>query len=83
MELVAAVERGMPFENSYMPLTHWIVAAFSVLTGFSPARSFHVVTAGFYVFSAVAVFWMALALNRRRVASFVAALAYGSGKEVG
>jgi hypothetical protein len=67
---------GMPFENSYLPLTHWTVAAFSVLTGLSPARSFHVVTAGVYALSASAVFWMALALSRRLATSFVAALAY-------
>jgi hypothetical protein len=24
---------GMPFENSYLPLLHWMVAAFSLLTG--------------------------------------------------
>ena len=67
---------GMPFENTYLPLLHWIVAAFSVLTGWSAARSFHIVTAGLYVSSAVAVFWMALVLSRRLAASFVAALAY-------
>jgi hypothetical protein len=24
---------GMPFENAYLPLLHWMVAAFSLLTG--------------------------------------------------
>jgi hypothetical protein len=67
---------GMPFENAYLPLLHWMVAAFSVATGFSAARSFHIVTAGIYAFSAVAVFWMALELSRRLAASFIAGLAY-------
>jgi hypothetical protein len=67
---------GMPFENAYLPLLHWMVAAFSLLTGWSAARSFHMVTAGIYAFSAVAVFWMAVELSRRVAASFVAALAY-------
>ena len=67
---------GMPFENAYLPLLHWIVAAFSMVTGWPAARSFHMVTAGIYAFSAVAVFWMALELSRRLAASFVAALAY-------
>jgi hypothetical protein len=67
---------GMPFENTYLPLLHWFVAAFSGLTGWSAARSFHMVTAGIYVCSALAVFWMALVLSRRLAASFVAALAY-------
>ena len=67
---------GMPFENSYLPLTHWIVAAFSLATRLSVARSFHIVTAGIYVLSALALFWMALELSRRLWASFIAALAY-------
>jgi hypothetical protein len=67
---------GMPFENSYLPFTHWIVAVFSLATGLSPARSFHIVTAGIYVSSALALFWMALELSRRLWASFIAALAY-------
>ena len=67
---------GMPFENSYLPFTHWIVAAFTLLTRLSAARSFHIVTAAIYVASALAVFWMALELSRKPAASFVAALAY-------
>ena len=67
---------GMPFENAYLPLLHWMVAAFSVVTGWPAARSFHIVTAGVYAFGAVAVFWMALALSRRLAASFIAGLAY-------
>jgi hypothetical protein len=67
---------GMPFENAYLPLTHWIVAAFSLATGASAARSFHIVTACFYVLSALSVFWMALELSRRLWASFIVALAY-------
>lgn len=67
---------GMPFENSYLPFTQWLVAAFSLLTGFSPAGSFHIVTAGVYALSALSLFWMALELSRRLWASFIAALAY-------
>jgi hypothetical protein len=67
---------GMPFENSYLPFTHWVVAAFTLLTRLSAARSFHIVMAALYVFSALAVFWMALDISRKPAASFVAALAY-------
>ena len=67
---------GLPFENSYLPFTHWIVAAFTLLSGLSAARSFHIVTAGLYALSAPAVFWMALVLSRKAAASFVGALAY-------
>ena len=67
---------GLPFEVAYLPLTHWMVAAFSLLSGLSAARAFHIVSAGIYVFSALAVFWMALELSRRLVVSLMAALAY-------
>jgi hypothetical protein len=67
---------GMPFENSYLPFTNWVVAAFTLLTRLSAARSFHIVMAAIYALSALAVFAMALALSRKPAASFLAALAY-------
>jgi hypothetical protein len=67
---------GMPFETSYLPFTQWMVAAFTLLTRLSAARSFHIVTAAIYVSSALAVYWMALELSRKPGASFIAALAY-------
>jgi len=67
---------GMPFETSYLPFSHWIVAAFILLTHVAAGRAFHIVIASIYVGSALAVFWMALALSRKPAASFVAALAY-------
>ena len=69
---------GLPFEDAYLPFTHWLVAGFSLLTRFSAARSFHIVEAGIYVGMAPAVFWMALELSRRWGASLIAALAYSS-----
>jgi hypothetical protein len=69
---------GLPFEVAYLPFTHWLVAGFSLLTRLSAARSFHIVSAGIYVCSAPAVFWMALELSRRWGASLIAALAYSS-----
>ena len=67
---------GLPFENVYLPFTHWTVAAFILLTHLSAARSFHIVTAAIYILSALPVFWMALELSRRLTASLIAALAY-------
>src|ERR1035441_1262960 len=67
---------GLPFENAYLPFTHWLVAGFSLLTRLSAARSYHMVSAGIYVCSAPAVFWMALEFSRRWGASLIAALAY-------
>ena len=72
---------GLPFEVAYLPFTHWMVAAFTLLSGLfgwtlSAARSYHIVTAGIYVVSALSVYWMALDLSRRPMVSWMAALAY-------
>ena len=67
---------GLPFENVYLPFSHWLVAVFTVLTGLPVARSFHIVTAGAYALGSLAMFWMALVLSRKLWASFIAALAY-------
>jgi hypothetical protein len=67
---------GMPFETSYLPLSHWIVAAFSLLTRVPIARAFHMVIAGAYAGSALSLFCMALVIGRKLAASLVAALAY-------
>jgi hypothetical protein len=67
---------GQPFENAYLPLSHGLIAGFHLLTGISIARSFHLVTAGFYVLSTLTMFWMALELSRRLIASLIGALAY-------
>ncbi|HWD00190.1 MAG TPA: hypothetical protein VG456_25700 [Candidatus Sulfopaludibacter sp.] len=67
---------GMPFETAYLPVLHGVVAVAILLTHLSAARAFHVVIAAVYAGSAVAVFWMALVLSRKLVASFIAALGY-------
>jgi hypothetical protein len=67
---------GMPFECAYLPFSHWLVAGFSLLTGVSAPRSFHIVSAVVYALAAPAVFWMALAISRKFGASFFAAWAY-------
>jgi hypothetical protein len=67
---------GMPFETSYLPFSHWLVAGFVLLTGIAAPHAFHIVTAAIYASSALALFWMALVLSRKPVASFVAALGY-------
>lgn len=69
---------GLPLETVYLPFTHWLVAAFTLLSGLSAARSFHIVSAGIYVLSAVALFWMALELSGKLLVSLFAALAYSS-----
>ncbi len=67
---------GLPFEVAYLPFSHWVVAGFTLLTGLSAARSFHIVSAAIYISSAPAVFWMTLEFSRRLVTSLIAALAY-------
>jgi hypothetical protein len=67
---------GLPFENVYLPFSHWMVAAFTLMTGLPAARSFHIVTAAVYAVGALSAFWMALALSRKLVPSFIAALTY-------
>ncbi len=69
-------DAGIPFVNTYLPLLHAIVAAFSRLSGASPALSFHAVSAFFYCAGPVTLFLMAAALSRRTAPSFLAALLY-------
>jgi hypothetical protein len=67
---------GLPFENAYLPFSHWVVALFSTWSGLSAARSFHVVTALWFALGPGAVFAFALEFSRKRMASFLAALLY-------
>jgi hypothetical protein len=69
---------GLPFEDTYLPFTHWVVAGFSLLTPFSVPRSYHIVSALIYIASAPAVFWMANELSRRWAPSLLAALMYST-----
>ena len=67
---------GIPYQNSYPPLLHGIVAAVSALTTAKPALAYHAVVAAFYCGGAVAVFAMALRLSGSRAYSFYAGLCY-------
>ncbi len=67
---------GVPYENTYPPLLHLIVAAVAWLGGISPALAHHAVTATFYAAGPVTLFAMLLALSRRLYPSLLAALVY-------
>ena len=67
---------GIPFQNSYPPLLHAIVALTSAGFGTSPARAYHVVTALFYCLGPVALYALALRLTGSRWYSFWAAWFY-------
>jgi hypothetical protein len=67
---------GIPYQNTYPPMLHWIVAIAAKITGFIPAHAHHAVTAIFYCLGPVTVFALALALSRSRVQAFIAGLLY-------
>ena len=67
---------GMPFQNSYYPLLPATVATEAKLTGWSAARSYHMVTALLYCLGPVTMFLMAWGISRKPGYSFWAALAY-------
>ena len=71
-----AWDLGLPYQNTYLPGLHVIVAAWSALTGASPGLSFHQVCAIFYALGPVAVYAMAAAMTRLPGTSWFAALAY-------
>lgn len=49
---------GIPGQNTYPPLLHILVAVFGSLAGVSAALSHHAVTAAFYCFAAITVYWL-------------------------
>jgi hypothetical protein len=67
---------GIPYQNTYPPLLHWVVALVAKILGFTAAHGHHVVTALAYCLGPVAVFALALELSGSRVQAFVAGLLY-------
>jgi hypothetical protein len=67
---------GIPFQYTYFPLFHAIVAVVSRFTGCSPALSFHAVSGTFYCLGPVTLFLLAAVISKRFGYSFCAALLY-------
>ncbi len=67
---------GIPFQNSYPPLLHYLVALFAGVTKASVPRAHHFVTAIFYCLGPVLAFVLMNRLSKRPSASFFAALFY-------
>lgn len=67
---------GVPAQNTYPPLLHWLVAATAALTGGSTAWAHHFVSAVFYALGPVSAYWLAGRLSGRWGAAFVAGLVY-------
>jgi hypothetical protein len=69
---------GIPAQNSYPPLLHWIVALVAFLRGISPAHAHHWVTALFYCFGPITLFALTLRLSGSPRAAFLAGVLYST-----
>lgn len=67
---------GIPYQYSYPPLLHFIVAAVATLGHLSNARAYHLVVATLYCLGPVALFWTARRFGASRAAAFLAGLIY-------
>ncbi len=59
---------GMPYQDTYVPLLHLVVAAVSSIGHLSAARAYHIVVAVTYSLGAPALYWMAVLGLARRAA---------------
>ena len=67
---------GVPYQNTYQPLLHLLVAAVASVAGISAPLSYHAVTAAAYCLGPVTLFWMGSRLSGRRLPSLAAAVLY-------
>jgi hypothetical protein len=67
---------GFPAARTYQPLVHYSVAAFSSLSGLSPASGFHFIGALSYSLGGVAFYYLAKALSGSRAMAFGGALSF-------
>jgi hypothetical protein len=65
---------GVPFQNTYPPLLHVVVAAVAAWLDISPALSHHAVSGTFYCLLPVTLFWMAYRISGACSPSFAAGL---------
>ena len=69
---------GIPAQNTYPPLLHWMVALAALLRGISPAHAHHWVTAILYCLGPVALFALTLRLSGSPRAAFIAGAIYSA-----
>ena len=67
---------GMPYQDTYVPMLHLVVAAVASLAHISAARAYHGVTGVAYALGPPALYWMAIRLGAPRGAAFLSALFY-------
>jgi hypothetical protein len=67
---------GIPFQNTYPPLLHAVVAMVSWIFGSSPAWAHHAVSAAIYALGGAAVLWLAYSLSRNWRTAVLTGLLY-------
>lgn len=67
---------GIPAQNSYPPLLHWLVALWAWATGMTVVHSHHFVTAASYCAAPIGLFLLMFRVSRSRWKSFVASVIY-------
>ena len=67
---------GMPYEDTYVPLLHWMVAGVATLTRISAAHSYHIVVGIAYALGPVTLYLMAVHLGAARGSAFLSAAIY-------
>lgn len=68
---------GVPFENTYPPLLHFVVAIVARLSHLSEGKSYHLLTAFFFCLGPVTVWLLAWRWTRALLPSLFAAAFYG------
>ena len=67
---------GIPYQDSYPPLLHFLVAGVAAAGRISPGLAYHAVVAALYALAPAALFWTAWRLGARRSTAFAAALLF-------
>jgi hypothetical protein len=67
---------GMPYQDTYVPLVHLVVAVTAMTTGMSVAHAYHVVTAVTYSLGPVTLYLMARMLGANRMTALFAGVVY-------
>ncbi len=67
---------GIPFQNTYPPLLHNLVAIAGSMFDVSAALAYHAVTALFYCLGPVSLYWLVLRLSRNGAAALSCTLFY-------
>jgi len=67
---------GMPYQDTYVPLLHLVVAAMTSLGHMSAARAYHSVVGVTYALGPATLYWMAVRLGAPRGMAFLSALLY-------